>query len=70
MDQAVFNEPSKYYKPVLPHNRYSVNRIINSTIYHHIFVAGLWIVPLTMFVVGWVFQFIGHAFEGKPPEFF
>jgi uncharacterized membrane protein YGL010W len=20
-------------------------------------------------VVGWVFQFIGHAFEGKPPEF-
>ena len=22
-----------------------------------------------LFVVGWVFQFIGHAFEGKPPEF-
>lgn len=23
-----------------------------------------------LFVVGWVFQFVGHAFEGKPPEFF
>jgi len=25
---------------------------------------------IALFVVGWVFQFIGHAFEGKPPEFF
>jgi len=32
-------------------------------------VAGLWMVALALFVVGWVFQFIGHAFEGKPPEF-
>jgi uncharacterized membrane protein YGL010W len=23
-----------------------------------------------LFVIGWAFQFIGHAFEGKPPEFF
>jgi hypothetical protein len=22
-----------------------------------------------LFVVGWIFQFVGHAFEGKPPEF-
>jgi len=28
-----------------------------------------WPIPTAMFVVGWVFQFIGHAFEGKPPEF-
>jgi len=34
-----------------------------------LFVHGLWPVPLGLFVVGWVFQFIGHAFEGKPPEF-
>ena len=33
-------------------------------------VDGFWWIPLTMFIVGWVFQFIGHAFEGKPPEFF
>ena len=35
-----------------------------------IFVSGFWVVPTALFVVGWLFQFIGHAFEGKPPEFF
>lgn len=35
-----------------------------------ILVDGLWPVPLTMFVVGWLLQFVGHAVEGKPPEFF
>ncbi len=34
------------------------------------FVRGLWLAPVLMFVVGWVLQFIGHWFEGKPPEFF
>jgi uncharacterized membrane protein YGL010W len=34
-----------------------------------LFVPGFWWLPLTMFVVGWVFQFVGHAVEGKPPEF-
>ena len=24
---------------------------------------------LVLFVVGWAFQFVGHAAEGKPPEF-
>jgi uncharacterized membrane protein YGL010W len=33
------------------------------------FVRGFWPIPAAMFVVGWVFQFVGHAFEGKPPEF-
>jgi uncharacterized membrane protein YGL010W len=23
-----------------------------------------------LFIAGWVLQFIGHAIEGKPPEFF
>src|SRR5574341_2403563 len=35
-----------------------------------VFAPGLWAVPLAMFVVGWIFQFVGHAFEGKAPEFF
>jgi uncharacterized membrane protein YGL010W len=35
-----------------------------------IFVHGLWLYGLALFVLGWIFQFIGHAFEGKPPEFF
>jgi uncharacterized membrane protein YGL010W len=26
-------------------------------------------VPVTLFVGGWALQFIGHAFEGKRPEF-
>lgn len=34
------------------------------------FIGGLWIAAAALFVVGWVFQFIGHWFEGKPPEFF
>jgi len=34
-----------------------------------LFVHGFWTLPLVLFVVGWVFQFVGHAFEGKPPEF-
>ena len=35
-----------------------------------LFVAGLWRIALGLFVVGWILQFIGHYFEGKPPEFF
>lgn len=35
-----------------------------------IFVRGLWLIALGLFVVGWILQFIGHYFEGKPPEFF
>jgi uncharacterized membrane protein YGL010W len=31
---------------------------------------GWWWAAAGLFVVGWVFQFIGHAFERKPPEFF
>ena len=34
-----------------------------------LFVGGLWPWALALFVVGWVFQFIGHGIEGKPPEF-
>ena len=35
-----------------------------------IFRGDLWPVPVGLFVVGWILQFIGHWFEGKPPEFF
>ncbi len=33
------------------------------------FVSGLWMIALALFVIGWILQFVGHAFEGKPPEF-
>jgi uncharacterized membrane protein YGL010W len=30
----------------------------------------LWISSLVIFVVAWIFQFIGHKLEGKKPSFF
>jgi uncharacterized membrane protein YGL010W len=35
-----------------------------------IFVHPLWRWALGLFIVGWVLQFVGHAFERKEPEFF
>jgi uncharacterized membrane protein YGL010W len=35
-----------------------------------LFISRLWIVAFTLFILGWILQFIGHYFEGKPPEFF
>jgi uncharacterized membrane protein YGL010W len=34
------------------------------------FVRGFLLLPFSLFVIGWILQFIGHYFEGKPPEFF
>jgi uncharacterized membrane protein YGL010W len=34
-----------------------------------LFVDRLWQAALALFAVGWLFQFIGHAVEGKRPEF-
>jgi len=35
-----------------------------------IVVPALGWIAAALFVTGWIFQFVGHAFEGKPPEFF
>ena len=35
-----------------------------------IFIRRLWLYALVLFLVGWMLQFIGHAFEHKEPEFF
>ena len=34
------------------------------------YAGRFWTVPVILFSVGWIFQFIGHGIEGKPPEFF
>jgi uncharacterized membrane protein YGL010W len=34
------------------------------------FLHSLWPYALALFLLGWLLQFIGHAFEGKSPEFF
>jgi uncharacterized membrane protein YGL010W len=33
-------------------------------------LPGLWHWALALFLIGWILQFVGHVFEGKPPEFF
>ena len=33
-------------------------------------IPGLRVFAIVLFIAGWVLQFIGHAVEGKPPEFF
>jgi uncharacterized membrane protein YGL010W len=43
----------------------SIAVFVASVFYHR-----LWLYGLGLFLMGWIFQFIGHAFEGKPPEFF
>jgi uncharacterized membrane protein YGL010W len=35
-----------------------------------VLVIGAWRLALALFMTGWAFQFIGHAFERKLPEFF
>lgn len=35
-----------------------------------VFYHALLVWAIVLFVVGWIFQFVGHGFEGKPPEFF
>lgn len=32
-------------------------------------MPSLWPIAGVLFVAGWALQFLGHAFEGKPPEF-
>jgi uncharacterized membrane protein YGL010W len=38
--------------------------------YEQNFSLDIWLVSLLLFVVMWVFQFIGHKIEGKKPSFF
>lgn len=42
----------------------SVLLFVGALVWH-----GLWAVALFLFVMGWTLQFVGHAVEGKPPEF-
>ena len=34
-----------------------------------IFFHRLWLYAAILFLLGWILQFVGHAFEGKEPEF-
>jgi len=56
-------------------HQHPVNRALHSVGIPTI-VASLGVMPFnpvlgaSMFVFGWILQFIGHAFEGKAPSFF
>jgi uncharacterized membrane protein YGL010W len=56
-------------------HQHPVNRALHSVGIPMI-VASLGIVPFnplfgaSLFVLGWILQFVGHAFEGKAPSFF
>ena len=34
-----------------------------------VLVRPLWVYAVVLFALGWILQFVGHWFEGKPPEF-
>lgn len=56
-------------------HQHPVNRALH-TVGIPMIVVSLPLLPLnppvgvTLFVVGWILQFVGHAFEGKAPSFF
>lgn len=32
--------------------------------------VSIWMISLAVFVISWIFQFVGHKIEGKKPSFF
>ena len=69
MDCAVLDQPPEPRQSSLPHHRNSADPASLAALLATAFVHRLWSIALGLFVVGWIFQFIRHAFEGKPPEF-
>jgi uncharacterized membrane protein YGL010W len=73
MDQWIAQYAQSHQHPVnrLCHT-IGIPMIVSSLLLFIVAIAvpGLWPVPLALFVVGWLFQFVGHYYEGKPPEFF
>jgi uncharacterized membrane protein YGL010W len=56
-------------------HQHPVNRALH-TVGIPMIVASLGVLPfnpvagVSLFVFGWILQFVGHAFEGKAPSFF
>ncbi len=38
--------------------------------YETLNLTSVWVMALIVFVVAWIFQFVGHEIEGKKPSFF
>lgn len=80
---ALFSERSweEWVSEYAESHRHPVNRLLHTLGIPMIVLAiitlplaliwpGLYKVDLALFIIGWIFQFIGHVFEKKPPEFF
>ena len=70
MDHAIRFQSSAPGEPRVSHAGHSDHPALGPLFVASIFFHRLWLYALAPFLIGWVFQFIGHAFEGKPPEFF
>jgi len=44
--------------------------LINAYVAAPVFALPLWQFSIAVFVIAWIFQFIGHKIEGKKPSFF
>ena len=47
-----------------------LSNILENLILSNTINIELWIISLFIFVIAWIFQFIGHKIEGKKPSFF
>jgi len=70
VDRAVWIQSSASSESRLPYAGHSDHPPSAPFFIGGIFYHRLWLYALALFLGGWIFQFIGHAFEGKPPEFF
>ena len=70
MDRAIRDEPSASGQPHVPY----AGRPDDCGVHPARFAAWAdlldWRIPAALFIAGWILQFIGHAFERKPPQFF
>jgi uncharacterized membrane protein YGL010W len=68
-------ELKAYLEKYRQDHQHPVNRALH-TVGIPMIVASLPLMPFnpllgaSMFVFGWILQFVGHAFEGKAPSFF
>jgi uncharacterized membrane protein YGL010W len=66
---------AEYLSKYRDDHQHPVNKALH-TVGIPMIVASLVVLPFNplmaavMFVVGWILQFVGHAFEGKAPSFF
>jgi len=70
LGRAVLEQPSASNQSPLPHTGIPLIVVSIALLVVALFVPRFWPIPLGLFVLGWILQFVGHAFEGKAPEFF